>query len=73
MALLGAAGLDALGRPLAVEVFVHKTRRIMVGSVKAVKRGEVAKRQRQLALLRPHTGLLQALERPGAAQLVAVN
>ncbi|MPM92054.1 hypothetical protein SDC9_139188 [bioreactor metagenome] len=45
----------------------------MVGGVEPVERIDVAERQRERAVLGLHTGFEQPLERPGAAQLVAVN
>jgi hypothetical protein len=72
-ALQRVGRLDALGRPLAVQVLLDEARRVGVGGVEAVERGQVAKRQRQRAARRTQAGLQQAFERPGAAQLVAVD
>ena len=72
-ALVGVGRVDALVQPLAVEVFVGEARGVVVAGVKPVEGVEVAERERERALLRAHTGVEQAFERPGAAQLVAVH
>src|SRR3989344_4623277 len=72
-ALLGIGCVDAPVQPLAVEVFVGEARGIVVARVKPVERIEVAERQRERALLRPHARFEQALQGPGAAQLVAMH
>ena len=66
------AALPRAGQELEVGSDV-RMRGVVVGRVKPVKRRQVAKRQRQLAALRANSRLQQTLERPGAAQLVAVH
>src|SRR5690606_18812063 len=59
-------------QPLTVQIFIHKACGVVLSRVEAVKSVEVAKRQRKPALLRAQAGFEQTLERPSAAQLIAV-
>lgn len=61
------------GAPDAVHILVHETRSVMARQVEAVECRQVAEGQCQTALPRPQPRRQQILQRPGAAQFVAVH
>ncbi len=73
LAVGGGGVVQALGAPDAVHVFGNEARGIVLGQIEAVKRVQVAEGQRQAAPARLHAGRQQILQRPRAAQFVAVH
>ncbi|MCY1545265.1 hypothetical protein D9M68_811980 [compost metagenome] len=67
------AQFDAIGHPLPVHVFVHEPGSVVIVRVEPVEGLQVAERQCQHAVFRPHTSLQQLLQCPRTTQFVAVH
>ncbi|MCY1531373.1 hypothetical protein D9M68_665970 [compost metagenome] len=72
-AFLADGGAQLVVAPDAVHVFVDEARGRVVGGVEAVERGQIAKGQRQRAAARPQARRQGVLQRPGAAEFIAMD